>query len=116
MTLDEFETRIVDMRDDIVNLTPILTEIGNDITRELQQAAPTGKTGNLQSSIRLEVQPQQFAVSMLAYGVFQNYGVVGVDGGDRVMLLERKSDGLVMEFVDVRVFREEGGVFVFSAA
>ena len=72
MTLDEFETRIVDMRDDIVNLTPILTEIGNDITRELQQAAPTGKTGNLQSSIRLEVQPQQFAVSMLAYGVFQN--------------------------------------------
>ena len=83
MTLDEFETRIVDMRDDIVNLTPILTEIGNDITRELQQAAPTGKTGNLQSSIRLEVQPQQFAVSMLAYGVFQNYGVVGVDGGDR---------------------------------
>ena len=83
MTLDEFETRLVDMRDDIVNLTPILTEIGNEMTRELQSAAPTGKTGNLQSSIRLDVQPQQFAVTMLAYGVFQNYGVVGVDGGDR---------------------------------
>ena len=34
---------------------------------------------------------------------------------DRVMVIERKSDGNVMEFEDVRVFREEGGVFVFSA-
>lgn len=79
MTLDEFETRLVDMRDDIVNLTPILTEIGNEMTRELQSAAPTGKTGNLQSSIRLEVQPNQFSVSMLDYGAFQNYGVKAVN-------------------------------------
>lgn len=82
MTLDQFETAIDNFQKEIVDLTPILTEIGNEMTNELRSAAPY-KEGRLQSSIRLAVRPTEFGISMLAYGVFQNYGVVGVDGGER---------------------------------
>lgn len=81
MTLDEFETRIDDFQKDLLDLTPILTEIGNEMTIALRAQAPGN--GRLKSSIRLTVEPQQFGISMLAYGVFQNYGVVGVDQGSR---------------------------------
>lgn len=81
MTLDEFENRIDDFQKDLLDLTPILTEIGNEMTIALRAKAPG--SGRLKRSIRLTVEPQQFGISMLAYGVFQNYGVVGVDQGSR---------------------------------
>ena len=85
MTLDQFERRIDQFNKELINLTPILTEIGNEMTAELRRNAPVADNGggSLQSSIELTVQPQSFGISMLAYGVFQNYGVVGVDGGSR---------------------------------
>ena len=82
MTLDDLERQLDQATNEILNITPILTEIGNELTNELRMKAPEN-TGALKSSIRLDVQPQQFGVSMLAYGVFQNYGVVGYKEGDR---------------------------------
>jgi hypothetical protein len=42
------------------------------------------------------------------------YKVV-LDVGRSSIVLRRKSDGHVLEFSEVVIFREEGGVFVFSA-
>ena len=83
MTLDQLETSLDNMSQSIVNLTPILTEVGNEITSELRTAAPTGETGSLKASISLSVQSTQFSISMNDYGVYQNYGVIGYLGGKR---------------------------------
>lgn len=79
MTLDEFEQNIDNIGRELLNLTPILTRIGNEMTAELRNAAPVD-TGALQSSISLEVKPQEFGISMLDYGAFQNYGVKSYEG------------------------------------
>ncbi len=82
-TLDGLEARLEAMEQTMIDLAPILTEVGNEITSELRSNAPEGEEngGSLKSSISLSVQPTQFAISMNDYGVFQNYGVVGFDGG-----------------------------------
>ncbi len=81
MTLDQFAEQLNTTEQRLMNLTPILTEIGNQMTAELRMAAPVYKGeggGRLQNSISLEVQPTQFSVRMLDYGAYQNYGVKGV--------------------------------------
>lgn len=81
MTLDEFETRIDEFGQELLNLTPILTEIGNEMTAELRSAASSefsNSSGALASSISVSVSVDSFAVSMNDYGAYQNYGVAGV--------------------------------------
>ena len=84
-TLDDFDNDLGNFGQELQNLTPLLTRIGNEMTAQLRSNAPVADSegGSLQSSIQLSVQPTSFGISMLAYGVFQNYGVVGVDGGSR---------------------------------
>lgn len=80
MTLDEFEQEVDNIGKQLVNLTPILTDIGQQMTNELRIAAPEADKdgGALKGSISLEVQPTQFSITMLDYGAYQNYGVKGV--------------------------------------
>jgi len=78
MTLDQFQEQLNTTEQRLMNLTPILTEIGNQMTAELRLRAPVFKGeggGRLQNSISLEVQPTQFSIRMLDYGAYQNYGV-----------------------------------------
>lgn len=79
MTLDEFEQEVDNIGKQLVNLTPILTDIGQQMTNELRMAAPVAADGGgaLRGSISLEVQPTQFSITMLDYGAYQNYGVKG---------------------------------------
>ena len=86
MTLDQFEEQLATTEQRLMNLTPVLTEIGNTMTAQLRQAAPESdgeNAGGLKRSISLTVQPQTFGVTMNAYGVFQNYGVIGYKNGER---------------------------------
>ncbi len=78
MTLDQFEEQLATTEQRLMNLTPVLTQIGNEMTAELKRNAPKGETGDLERSISLTVQPQAFGVIMLDYGAYQNYGVKGV--------------------------------------
>lgn len=79
MTLDNFGDYLDQAEQRIMNLTPVLTEIGNTMTAQLRQAAPEARQngGDLKRSISLTVQPQSFGVTMLDYGAYQNYGVRG---------------------------------------
>lgn len=80
MTLDEFEQNIDNIGKQLVNLTPILTDIGQQMTNELRMSAAStfpNSTGRLAGSVSLEVQPNEFSVTMLDYGAYQNYGVRG---------------------------------------
>ncbi len=78
MTLDDLERQLDQATNEILNITPILTEIGNELTNELRMAAPE-KTGALKSSIAVEITPDALSVSMKDYGAYQNYGVAGTD-------------------------------------
>jgi hypothetical protein len=78
MTLDDLERQLDQATNEILNITPILTEIGNELTNELRMAAPE-KTGALKSSIAVEITPDSLLVSMKDYGAYQNYGVAGTD-------------------------------------
>lgn len=84
MTLDNFGDYLDRVEQRIVNLTPILTEVGNQVTAELQNSARTHNwkksEGLLANSIRVEVRPTEFGVFMNNYGAFQNYGVKSFEG------------------------------------
>lgn len=73
MTLDEFERSLQTSQQRLLDLTPILEAVGQEMTAELRLAAPG--FGPLKASIRFTVQPNQFGITMLDYGAFQNYGV-----------------------------------------
>lgn len=79
MTLDEFETTIDTIGRELQNLTPQLTAIANQLEQELKAAAPVAEEGGgaLKSSISVDVSPTAFAIEMLDYGAYQNYGVKG---------------------------------------
>ena len=81
MTLDQFEEQLATTEQRLMNLTPVLTQIGNEMTAQLVTDAPMSDGGgDLKASIRLEVQPNSFSVTMLDYGAYQNYGVTPVQG------------------------------------
>ena len=57
----------------------ILSEIGSQITMELKQrVTPFSKTGRLKNSISYTVSGDTMSINMVNYGVFQNYGVMGI--------------------------------------
>ena len=92
MTLDQFEDYLDQAEQRIMNLTPVMTEIGNDITNQLRMAAPSD-TGALQRSITLQVSPNDFGVTMLDYGAYQNYGVAGTSNTTEQTTIESPLDG-----------------------
>ena len=60
------------------NLSPILTEIGGRIVDSVKEGAPID-TGALRQSIKAVIEDDTLALEMLYYGIFQNYGVDGMN-------------------------------------
>jgi len=81
MTVDDFISRLESLGQEATDLSSILITIGTDITENLKRNAPVD-TGALRSSISFAVENDSLTLSMLNYGVFQNYGVDGTESGN----------------------------------
>lgn len=77
MTVDEFESALGDFWETMQNLSPILTQIGGRLVDQIKQDAPTD-SGALRNSIKAVIEEDQLSIQMLYYGIFQNYGVDGM--------------------------------------
>ena len=74
---DNFQTGIVD---GLENLDRELQALATEIVTEMRQMAPKD-TGDLQKSIKFQLDRYSFRLEMLNYGAIQNYGVSGTSGG-----------------------------------
>jgi hypothetical protein len=77
MTVDEFESALGDFGETMQNLSPILTQIGGRLVDQIRQDAPTD-SGALRNSIKAVIEQDSLSIEMLYYGIFQNYGVDGM--------------------------------------
>ena len=78
MTVEEFERALGDFGETMSNLSPILTEIGGRIVDSVKEGAPID-TGAFRQSIKAVIEDDTLALEMLYYGIFQNYGVDGMN-------------------------------------
>jgi len=74
MTTEEFERALQGFGETLDNLSPILFDLGGRIVDEMKRNVPTD-TGNLKSSIKAVIEEDSLSFQMLAYGLFQNFGV-----------------------------------------
>ena len=77
MTVDQFESALGDFGETMSNLSPILTQIGGRLVDQIKDGAPID-SGALRQSIKAVIQDDSLAIEMLYYGIFQNYGVDGM--------------------------------------
>ena len=77
MTVDQFESALGDFGETMSNLSPILTQIGGRLVDQVKDGAPID-SGALRQSIKAVIQDDSLAIEMLYYGIFQNYGVDGI--------------------------------------
>lgn len=78
MTVDEFERALGDFGEQLQDIQPILLDIGGRIVEEVKAGAPID-TGSLRDSIKAVVEGDSLTIEMLYYGIFQNYGVDGMN-------------------------------------
>lgn len=78
MTLDQFENMLEGFGERVEGLDARLQEFFSQKVDEMRRLAPVD-TGQLKSSIKLTGDRFHYELSMLSYGVFQNYGVLGVN-------------------------------------
>ena len=74
MTVDEFESALEGFGETLGNLSPVLFDLGGQIVDDMKANAPYD-TGNLKSSIKAVIDEDSLSFEMLAYGLFQNFGV-----------------------------------------
>ncbi len=74
MTTEEFERALEGFGETLGNLSPILFDLGGQIVDEMKRNVPQN-TGNLKSSIKAVIDEDSLSFQMLAYGLFQNFGV-----------------------------------------
>jgi len=74
MTTEQFESALEGFGETLGNLSPILFDLGGQIVDEMKRNVPQD-TGNLKSSIKAVIDEDSLAFQMLAYGLFQNFGV-----------------------------------------
>ena len=77
MTEDEFVDALRDFGETMSNLSPILTQIGGRIVDDIKSGAPVD-SGALRNSVKAVIENDALAIEMLYYGIFQNYGVDGM--------------------------------------
>ena len=77
MTVDEFESALGDFGETMQNLSPILTQIGGRLVDQIKADAPVN-SGALRQSIKAVIEQDSLSIEMLYYGIFQNYGVDGI--------------------------------------
>ena len=76
MTVDDLINELGQFGQDIQDLSPVLQELGDQITADMKSKVPVD-TGALRNSIRAVVTYNSLEIDMLYYGAFQNYGVNG---------------------------------------
>ena len=93
MTVDQFTAQLDAFGEEATDLTSILNDIASDITNQIKSDLKTGPnaTGSLRNSISAHVDPDKLEIEMLAYGVPQNYGVIGTQNNYGVKPIQ---DGL----------------------
>ena len=81
MTLDQFESMLEGFGERVEGLDARLQEFFSQKVDEIRRLTPVAPEdgGALRSSIKLTGDRFHFQISMLYYGVFQNYGVRGVN-------------------------------------
>lgn len=81
MTLDQFETNLRRFGEQIEGLDARLQEWFTEKVDEIRRLAPVSDEngGALRSSVKLTGDRFHYELTMLSYGVFQNYGVLGVN-------------------------------------
>jgi len=80
-TPEQIEREITDLGVDLPqDLGAAINSAANEVVERLKASAPLD-TGSLKESIRAEFNTQDFTlgISMLDYGYFQNFGVVGTE-------------------------------------
>lgn len=80
MTYQEFEAYLSGLGEELQTVGQVaLSEILTIVIRDMIQTAPI-KTGRLARSIGYTINPDNsFSIQMIDYGMYQNYGVKGVD-------------------------------------
>jgi hypothetical protein len=84
MTEQDFINQLQGFGEQLSNLDDDLLAIGGRLVSEMR-ANPRFPvdTGSLRNSVMAVVQDNSINIQMLYYGMFQNYGVAGVDGDSR---------------------------------
>ena len=84
MTVEQFISALDDLGEAIeTGFNGELLDIGNMIASEIRGRAPVDE-GDLRNSIYAVFEDNALKIRMFDYGMFQNYGVRGVDGGNAV--------------------------------
>ena len=78
MTVDQFERALGDFGETMNNLSPILTQIGGRLVDDIKGGNVPTDTGALKQSIKAVIAEDSLSIQMLYYGIFQNYGVDGM--------------------------------------
>ena len=78
MTVDQFEQMLGGFGQRVGGLDAALQEFFSQKADEIRRLTPVD-TGDLRKSIKLTGDRFEYQLTMLSYGVFQNYGVLGVD-------------------------------------
>ena len=78
MTLDQFESMLEGFGERVEGLDARLQEFFSQKVDEIRRLTPVD-TGALRSSVKLTGDRFHYELTMLSYGVFQNYGVLGVN-------------------------------------
>lgn len=77
MTVDQFTRQMEDFGQELSALDDLLLAIGGEVINNLRAQAPVD-SGRLRQSIQAVVAENELNIAMLAYGMFQNYGVDGM--------------------------------------
>ena len=80
MTVEDFINDLQGLGEQITNLENDLLEIGLRIVNDMRSRVPVD-SGALRNSITSVVTSNSLTISMLSYGMFQNYGVRGTQSG-----------------------------------
>jgi hypothetical protein len=79
MTLEEFARQLDGIGQSIEETPSTLAQIGERLVNQMKLRVPVD-TGALRNSISYQINGDDLSFSMLAYGQFQNYGVMGLLG------------------------------------
>ena len=90
----DFLDALENFGDSIENIDNYLLALGSKLVEEMKANAPVDQ-GDLKNSISAVVQDNSLVISMLTYGVFQNYGVGGTEGGSRFGIVEDVPAGVL---------------------
>jgi hypothetical protein len=78
MTVEEFERSLSNFGEQLQDISPVLLNIGGRIVDQVKEGAPID-SGALRNSIKAVIEDDSLSIAMLYYGIFQNYGVDGIE-------------------------------------